>query len=96
MVGVVFDGNRESLPNEFFYSDEAARCVSVHGDAILESLDKVYRLPRLLDELRGGGNAKAASNTVLRADGSAPEVLPAFFVVELAAGDAMQAIDPPS
>lgn len=53
VVGVVFDGNRESLPNDFLYTDAMARCVSVHGDAILESLEKVYQLPRLLAELRG-------------------------------------------
>jgi hypothetical protein len=53
VVGVVFDSNVESLPNDFLYSDAAARCVSVHGDGILEALEKVYQVPHLVAELRG-------------------------------------------
>jgi N-methylhydantoinase B len=42
--------------------------------------------------VRGGHDAKPASNSVLRADGRV-EVLPTFFVAELRAGDAMRAVD---
>ena len=42
--------------------------------------------------VRGGHDAKPASNTVLRASG-ARELLPTFFVVELQPGDAIQALD---
>ncbi|MEO6595026.1 MAG: S46 family peptidase [Planctomycetota bacterium] len=54
VIGLIFDGNIESLPNDFYYSLEKARAVSVHTDAIIESLQKVYGLGRVVDELREG------------------------------------------
>jgi hypothetical protein len=51
LVGVIFDGNIQSLTSDYFYSDQAARAVSVHSSAILEALRNVYQADRLADEL---------------------------------------------
>ncbi|HJT34335.1 MAG TPA: S46 family peptidase [Pirellulales bacterium] len=51
LVGIIFDGNIESLVLDFVYSDTVARAVSVHSSAILEALKNVYRAERLVAEL---------------------------------------------
>ena len=51
LVGVTFDGNLESLPDVYLYSDEQARAVHVSVDGIVEALGKVYQAKPLLDEL---------------------------------------------
>ncbi|PSQ98590.1 MAG: S46 family peptidase [Bacteroidetes bacterium QS_9_68_14] len=52
VVGVVFDGNIESLAGDFIYLPQRARAVSVDSRAILEALESVYRADRLARELR--------------------------------------------
>ena len=54
VVGVVFDGNVESLPGDYIYLPEANRSVSVDVRAIVEALDDVYDLDRLVLELTTG------------------------------------------
>ncbi len=51
IVGILFDGNIESLPNRFVYTEERARSVHVSTLAILEALEKIYRAGRLVAEL---------------------------------------------
>jgi len=51
LVGLVFDGNIESLPGEFIYAAETGRTVAVHSAAILEALRHVYGARRLVDEI---------------------------------------------
>ena len=50
-VGILFDGNIQSLRWDYLYSDRQARSVAVDSRAILESLQRVYQLPALVSEL---------------------------------------------
>ncbi len=52
-VGIIFDGNLQSLPLDYAYSDKQARAVSVDSRAILEALEKVYDAGPLAAELTG-------------------------------------------
>jgi len=54
VVGLIFDGNIESLVLDFAYDDRVARAVSVDSRAILEALRSVYRAEALVKELTGG------------------------------------------
>lgn len=51
IIGILFDGNIESLPNRFLYTEDQARSVHVAIQGIIEALQKVYRPERLLKEL---------------------------------------------
>jgi len=51
IVGILFDGNLESLPDRFLYTDSRARSVHVASQAIVEALRKVYKAERLMLEL---------------------------------------------
>ena len=54
VVGLIFDGNIESLVLDIGYDDKQARAVSVDSRAIAESLLKVYSATALHAELMGG------------------------------------------
>jgi hypothetical protein len=54
IVGLVFDGNIESLPGNYWFDERVNRCVGVHSAGMLEAIEKVYEEKALAQELRGG------------------------------------------
>ena len=51
LVGVIFDGNIESLSGEYIYLPETHRSISVDARGILEALDEIYQANRIVLEL---------------------------------------------
>jgi hypothetical protein len=51
IVGLIFDGNIESLVGDFVYEGETNRAVAVHTAAITEALRKIYGADALANEL---------------------------------------------
>jgi len=54
VVGIIFDGNIQSLPWDFIYSDAQGRAISVDVRGIVEALRNIYGAGALADELMGG------------------------------------------
>jgi len=52
VVGLIFDGNIQSLTGGIAYSDEQSRAVSVDSRAMVEALHSVYKAQPLVDELK--------------------------------------------
>ena len=50
-VGIIFDGNIQSLVGDFVFDETQNRAVSVHSSAILEALKKIYQADSLVMEL---------------------------------------------
>jgi len=53
VVGLIFDGNIQSLVWDFLYTDTQERAVSVNSQAIVEALRQVYDAAPLADEIVG-------------------------------------------
>lgn len=53
VVGLIFDGNIESLAGRFFFDEEVNRAVAVHPAYIIEALRKLYGAAKLADEIEG-------------------------------------------
>ena len=51
IVGLVFDGNIESLVGDFVYDGESNRTVAVHTAVMTEVLKKLYNTRALVEEL---------------------------------------------
>jgi len=53
LVGLIFDGNIESLAGDFVYDGTKNRAVAVHSSGMIEGLRKLYGADTLADELQG-------------------------------------------
>ena len=56
VVGLVFDGNIQSLPGDYIYMPDLNRTVSVDVRGILEALEDIYGASRIVEELTDGGS----------------------------------------
>jgi hypothetical protein len=54
IVGLVFDGNLESLVWDFAFTEKTARSIAVDSRALIEALQKVYDAGPLVEELLQG------------------------------------------
>lgn len=54
VIGLVFDGNMESLPGDYLYMPENNRAVAVDAKGLIEALKHVYKTERLVEELLNG------------------------------------------
>ena len=61
LVGLIFDGNIQSLPGYFVYDAAVNRAVSVDTRGMLEALRVVYKATAVADELVGGTAVKTAA-----------------------------------
>jgi len=53
LVGLIFDGNIESMAGDFVYDGTKNRAVAVHSSGMIEGLRKLYGARALADELEG-------------------------------------------
>jgi hypothetical protein len=61
LVGLIFDGNIQSLPGYFVYDAAVNRAVSVDARGMLEALRVVYKANWIADELVGSPATKTAA-----------------------------------
>ena len=59
VVGIIFDGNIQSLPWNFVYDDVQGRSVATDSRAIIEALRKIYHADALADGVGGPGERQA-------------------------------------
>ncbi|MBC7910894.1 MAG: S46 family peptidase, partial [Pyrinomonadaceae bacterium] len=51
LVGLIFDGNIQSIVGDFFYDESVNRSISVDSRGMIEILRKVFDMNELADEL---------------------------------------------
>ena len=51
LVGLIFDGNIQSLTSDYFYDDRQGRAVSVHSSAIRDALRYIYDAEHVANQL---------------------------------------------
>jgi S1-C subfamily serine protease len=67
LVGLIFDGNIESLVGNYVYDDTANRAVAVHSAAIIQALRAMYGAGAIADEILGRpAAAKVGTGTAVR------------------------------
>jgi len=54
VVGLVFDGNMESLPGDFIYNSDNNRAVAIDSKGLYEAIKDVYKADRVSEELLNG------------------------------------------
>jgi Peptidase S46 len=54
LIGLIFDGNRQSLVGNFYYDESVNRAISVDSRGMLEILSKVFAADHIIAELTGG------------------------------------------
>ena len=64
VVGIIFDGNIQSLPWNFMYDDVQGRSVATDSRAIIEALRKIYHADALATELAGPAPNTGASKAM--------------------------------
>jgi S1-C subfamily serine protease len=61
LVGLIFDGNIESLVGTYVYDERDNRAVAVHTGGMMEALRKLYHADSLANELEGVSNSTQSS-----------------------------------
>ena len=61
IVGLVFDGNIQSLGGDYGFDPTVNRTIAVHSAALLEALDHIYGARRIVSELKATQASPAAS-----------------------------------
>jgi hypothetical protein len=69
VVGIIFDGNIESLAWNFEYTDRVARAVEVDSRSITEALRNIYHADSLLKELMPTGMKPNPQHRIVRPTG---------------------------
>ncbi len=73
VVGILFDGNMQTLPWNALYDDQKGRSVHVDSRGIIEALRTIYHADKLVDELTGKAAAmKPRSVKVTQEENSHP------------------------
>lgn len=62
LVGLIFDGNIESLVGTYVYDERDNRAVAVHTGGMMEALRKLYHADGLANELEGASNSPQISH----------------------------------
>ena len=60
VVGLIFDGNIQSLGGEYGFDPAVNRAVAVESTALIEALDHIYGTKRVVQELKGSAGAPGA------------------------------------
>jgi len=60
IVGLIFDGNIQSLGGDYGFDESVNRAVAVHSAAIIEALKKVYHADRIVRDLTGQASPSLA------------------------------------